>query len=145
MEDGTVLEDGDQYRIVLASDKKTVRFDWKYVEGIGVQDFGRGIATFAAQCRTHKPTRAVIDARKLDPKSDALSWVSGQATPPGEEKYETWWARDIVPVYHEAGIAGLGVATGDPNSPGEVDTPPGVNFKIGYFVDIEEVLAWSLD
>jgi len=144
MENGTVLDNGDQYRIVLASDEKTVLFDWKNVEGIGVQEFGKGIAAFAGQCRTHRPTRAVIDARKLDRNSDALSWVSGQATPPGEEKYETWWAREIVPVYHEAGIAGLAVATGDPDAPGEVDTPPGVKFKMGYFAGLEDALDWPL-
>jgi len=144
MENGTMLDNGDQYRIVLASDEKTLLFDWKNVEGIGVQDFSKGIATFAGHCRTHRPTLAVIDARKVDPDSDALGWVSGRATPPGEETYETWWAREILPVYQESGIAGLAVATGDPNAPGEVDGPSEANFKTGYFNSVEDALDWSL-
>jgi len=144
MENGTLLANTDQYRIVLASDEKTVLFDWKHVEGIGVQEFGDGIATFAAYCGSHSPTLAVIDARKLDPKSDALSWVSGRATPPGEETYETWWAREILPVYNDSAIAGLAVATDDPNAPGEVDGPPEANFKTGYFTNLDDALDWSL-
>jgi len=48
-----------------------------------------------------------------------------------------------VPIYHEAGIDTLAVGTGDPNAPSELEnSPPGVNFKIGYFSDLEAALAW---
>ncbi len=52
--------------------------------------------------------------------------------------------REIVPVYHEAGIASLAVATGDPNAPGELaDIPPGVNFRMGYFPDLASAMRWK--
>jgi hypothetical protein len=48
-----------------------------------------------------------------------------------------------VPIYHESGIDTLAVGTGDPNAPGVIEnSPPSVDFKIGYFSDIEAALAW---
>jgi len=145
MEDGTVLDTGDQYRIVLAQDNKTLSLEWKDVKGIGIRDFSDGIMSFADLCKTHAATRAVIDARKLDPDSEAIGWVSGRVAPEGQEEYTTWWSREIVPMYHSAGIAGLAVVTGDPAAPGEVDSPPDVAFRMGYFSDLDGVLDWPLD
>jgi len=49
----------------------------------------------------------------------------------------------IVPLYHNAGLVRLGVATGDPDSPGEVPSPPDVTFKMGYFHDSEAAANWT--
>ena len=145
-ENGTVLADHNQYRIVLAPDQNALLFEWKRVEGMGLQDFRSGVAEFAGLCKTRQPTRALIDARQLDPSGTALAWVSGRETPAGEEEYMTWWSREIVPVYHEAGISSLAVATGDPNAPGELPhLPSGGNFKMGYFSDLESALGWQVD
>jgi hypothetical protein len=118
--------------------------DWKHVVGLNLQDFKRGVAQFADHCKTYKPNRAVIDARQLEPNGDPLGWVSGQKKIAGEEEYNTWWLREIVPIYHEAGVSSLAVATGNPNAPGELaNIPKGVNFKIGYFIDLETAMQWK--
>ena len=145
MEDETVLDTGDQYRIVLAQDNKTLLLEWKGVKGIGIRDFSDGIMSFAGLCKTHRTARAVIDARKLDPDSAAIGWVSGKVAPEGQEEYATWWSREIVPMYHSARIAGLAVVTGDPAAPGEVDSLPEVTFRMGHFPDLGMALDWPLD
>ncbi|MFV1991357.1 MAG: hypothetical protein ACC652_11530 [Acidimicrobiales bacterium] len=141
----TLIEDHEQYSIELTEDRDTLTFSWKFVAGLSAEHFADGIVRFADQCNAHKPTRAAIVAMALDPDSPAMGWLRSAEKVDGREEYDPWWAREIVPVYHEAGIAGLGVATGDPNAPGEVETPPGVNFKMGYFNDLAAVLAWQLD
>ena len=142
----TVLEDNDRYRIVLASDQSYLLLDWKQRAGLGLEDFRKGVAEFAGRCKTHRPTRALIDASQLDPSGTAVGWVSGRETPSGEEEYLTWWVREIVPVYHDAGISSLAVAIGDPNAPGALsDLPPGVSFRIGYFPDLGSAKEWQID
>lgn len=144
MQNEKVVEDIEQYSVVLAEDKKTLLLNWKRVTGLSIEDFRMGVVRFADQCKTHKPIRAVIDARKLDPGEDPVAWVSGQKKFTNEEEYAQWWTREIVPIYHEAGIASLSVATGNPNAPGELaEVPPGVNFKIGYFDDLESAMQWE--
>lgn len=145
MENGQLLEDNGHYEFVLAEDRNTLLFGWKYVEGLSTEDFRRGISEFAERCRTHKPARAAIDARALDQRSPAMSWLRAQDTDTREEPYTDWWAREIMPVFHDAGISSLAVATGDPNAPGELtQRPPGVKFRIGYFPDLESTLLWNL-
>jgi len=144
MDEGTVLETGDQYRIVLAHDTQTLSLEWKNVKEISIQDFSDGIVRFSGLCGIHEAAKAVIDARNLDPESAAIGWVSGRDAPEGQEPYTTWWSREIVPMYHSAGIAGLAVVTGDPAAPGEVDSPPEVTFRMGYFHDLDAALDWPL-
>ena len=130
MQNEKIVEDVAQYRTVLTEDEKALVLSWKHVAELSIEDFRMGVIRFASQCKTHKPARAVIDARKLDPAGDSLAWVSGQKKFTNEEEYAPWWTREIVPIYHEAGIASLAVATGNPNAPGELaEIPPGVNSK----------------
>ncbi len=143
METTTLFKDHDQYTFARLAENALL-FTWKHVPGIGLEDFRNGIVAFADECKTERPGRAVVDARQLDPNSAAMGWVSGQVTPPNEEEYNTWWGHTIAPVYAAAGVAGLGTATGDPNSPGEVELPVEVGFKVGYFADVESVIAWDL-
>jgi len=143
MENQIMLDNDGHYTVELSADGSTAVFTWKAIEGLTCDDGRRGIEAFAHRCKDRRPTLAVIDARKLDPEGEVLGWVSGQATPPGEEEYATWWSREIAPVYHDAGVAGLAVATGNPEAPGEIPTPPDVHFKIGYFYELDDALAWS--
>lgn len=142
MKDGAVLADHAQYRIVRSLDEGSLLFDWKAAPGLSAADFAAGIAAFAKQCEAEKPKRAVIDARQLDQGSGAMRWLRGQSdTHP--EPYAPWWLREIVPLYHAAGIASLTVATGDPNAPGAIEVPDGVTFAVGYFTDLETAMTWA--
>ena len=142
--DKNVLIENEQYCFSEYEDKSLLLFEWRYVEGLSIMDFRKGITEFADQCRLVKPTYAVIDAAKLDQSSPAVAWLRSQDTNKQEEKYLTWWVRDIVPVYHDAEITSLAVGTGDPNAPGKLkETPPGVKFMIGYFPDLESALNWK--
>ena len=144
MEATTVIEDHEHYSIVASEDQQSLVFNWKFVKGLGAEGFAAGIEQFAFQCKTHRPARAVIDARSLDPASPAMGWLRSQLVVEGLEPYEPWWANAVLPIYHEARISGLGIATGDPDAPGEVGTQPGVNFKMGYFTDVDAVLSWPV-
>ncbi len=145
LESGKAIEENERYSFVLAEDKASLMFIWKHIEGLVVEQFQGGISGFAAQCRTHKPARAVIDAAALDQGSPAVAWLRGQNTDTGREDYMTWWTREILPLLHDAGIVSLAVGTGDPNAPGELaDIPPGVNFRIGYFPNFESAMQWNV-
>ena len=85
----------------------------------------------------------MIDATALDQSSPAVSWLRAQHVAGEKEDYQTWWMRDIVPAYHDAGVVCLAVGTGNPDAPGELAGIPGVNFKIGYFPDINTALGWK--
>ena len=141
---GDLVEQTAQYAFIAIEDGTGLLFDWKHVQGLGIADFQRGIAAFAAQCRARRPAHPVIDASRLDQGSPAVAWLRGQTDGSDEEPYAAWWMREIVPVYHTAGIASLAVATGDPNAPGELENlPPGVKFKVGYFPDLEAAMRWQ--
>ncbi|MGI9450173.1 MAG: hypothetical protein ACR2QH_06000 [Geminicoccaceae bacterium] len=143
---GQSIEENAHYSITSDDENGTLVFSWKPVAGLGIRDMQDGIATFAGQCKLRKPAQAVIDARKLDPDSPARAWVSSQKTFPGQEDYGPWWSREIVPVYNDAGIASLAVATGDPNAPGEIaSAPPGVTFKMGFFPNLDAAMRWRVD
>lgn len=143
MKNGRKIFENNQYSFVLSEDQQALLFDWKHVKGLSAQDFRKGIADFAGQCKKHKPARAVIDATQLDQTSPAVAWLRAKNADTNEEAYGQWWAREIVPVYHAAGVSSLAVATGDPNAPGELtNLPPEVHFKVGYFPDLETALQW---
>lgn len=142
LENAHSIEDIAQYRISQSADKKTLLFEWKPVAGLKTQEFRKGISAFARQCENRRPVYAVIDASKLDQSSPAVSWLRAQRLEEEREDYKTWWMREIVPVYHEAGILCLAVGTGDPNAPGELPSSPGVDFRIGYFPDVDTALNW---
>jgi hypothetical protein len=137
MENGNIVKEHDHYSISLSNDGTMLLFDWSQTRGLSALDFSQGITDFARQCITHVPARAVIDARHLDQESEAFSWLRGQTQVEGLDAHDPWWMQTIVPLYHDAGIAALAVATGDPTAPGLVPTPPEVNFQIGYFPDVE--------
>ncbi|WP_282605404.1 hypothetical protein [Pelagibius sp. Alg239-R121] len=141
---GKLLKDNSNYSFVQSEDKKLLLFNWKHVAGLSIQVFQRGISKFAEQCKRHKPTHAVIDARALDQGSPAVAWLRSQDVETTLEDYMTWWTREVLPVYQDAGISSLAVATGDPNAPGELTSlPPEVRFKMGYFPDLETSLDWK--
>lgn len=145
IQDGQLIEENDHYSITLDEENEALVFSWKHVAALSIQDMQNGIAEFAGQCRTQRPAHAVIDARKLDADSPARAWVSSQKTFPGQEEYGPWWVREIVPVYCDASIASLAVATGDPNAPGEITgVPPGVTFKMGFFPDLDAAMRWQI-
>jgi len=146
IQNSQLLEETDHYTYHLTADKSAVLSRWKPVAGLSIEDFQNGIAGLAAQCATHRPARAAINAAALDQNSPAYAWLRGQNPDTGREKYDDWWTRVILPVFHDAGINSLAVGTGDPNAPGELpQIPPGVKFKIGYFPDITAALEWHVD
>lgn len=139
MDDQTVLDETDQYRIVkIDGGALTMLLDWKRIEGqLSVEDDRRTVQRFAELCSAHKPHRAVIDVHRLEDQEEA--------TDHDHEDFGPWWTREIVPAYHEAGVAGLAIVIGDPTAPGETDDlPPGVQFKRGYFSDLQAALSWQL-
>ena len=140
---GNLVEDNKQYSFVLDDSVKTLLFDWKFVEGLSAADFRAGIVRFADLCKVHRPLHAVINAVELDQESPAVEWLRSQDSTAGETDYITWWALQIVPVYNDAGIKSLAVATGDPEAPGELSNlPKDVQFKVGYFPDLETSIGW---
>jgi hypothetical protein len=113
--------------------------DWKQIEGrLSVDDDRGTVRRLAELCRDRKPQRVVIDVRRLEDQEEAGDH--------DHEDFGSWWLREIVPAYHEAGIAGLAIVIGAPNAPGETDDlPPGMRFKRGYFSDLRAALDWHLD
>lgn len=143
LENEKQIEDNRQYRFTQSADSKTLLLKWKHVAGLTPKDFRMGIAGFSGQCKAHKPDYAVIDTTALDQSSPAVSWLRALSVEGELEDYQTWWMRDVVPDYHDAGVVCLAIGTGDPNAPGEVGGVPGVNFKMGYFPDLDAALAWQ--
>ena len=140
-----VVAEHDKFSFAFIEKKNTMFFIWEYVEGLSIQDFRDGIAVFAAQCKKVMADHVVIDAAALEQNSPAVAWLRGENTDV-EESYGEWWVGKIVPIYHEAEILTLAVGTGDPNAPGELkNSPPGVNFKIGYFADLDAALSCKFD
>ena len=142
MENATVIKEHEQYNISLSGDHKTMLFSWNRIPGLTARDFAYGITDFASQCASHQPSRVVIDARQLDQESQAVHWLRGHARVEGLDAYDPWWMRTAVPLYHDAGIGSLTVATGDPNAPGEIPTPDGAHFQMGYFTDVDAASNW---
>jgi hypothetical protein len=142
MVNGNAIKEHDHYTISISGDGKTMLFTWKQIPGLSAESFADGITDFATQCATHQPSRAVIDARQLDQESQAVNWLRGRTQVDGLDAYDAWWVKSIVPLYHDARIASLTVATGDPEAPGEIPTPPGVNFRMGYFFDVDAASSW---
>ena len=137
------LKEHEQYHISQSG--QDLLFTWKFVAGLSIEDMAKGIVDFANYCNTHKPKRALIDARQLDPICPALGWVSGQQSFPDQEEYMHWWQREVLPLYNSAGIVSLAVATGNPNAPGAIaENPPGVNFKMGYFNELDDASHWDI-
>ncbi len=126
-----------------AAGAQTLMMTWVHEPGLSAYEFAAGIRQFARQCAELHPERAVIDARQLDQSCEGVTWLRGQADVDGLADYEPWWAQTAVPLYREAGISWLVVATGDPNAPGEIPAPPKVSFRIGYVTDLEQALAWD--
>ncbi|MGH3070889.1 MAG: hypothetical protein ACRDNB_01305 [Gaiellaceae bacterium] len=134
MSDGQVVDDHEQYSVVLREDEQALVQSWKNVVGLSVADDRAGVRRFAAHCVTYEPVRAVIDVTRVVDRAQVAD----------EEEFVPWWTREIVPSYHEAGISGLAIVTGDPNAPGETgEVPPGVKFKLGYFADLDSALRWD--
>jgi len=143
VENDSVIDEHQQYIISLSDDGSTMLFNWNHLSGLSALDFAQGIMNFASRCETHRPARAVIDARQLDQTSEAVNWLRAKVEVEGLDDYEPWWAESVLPLYHDAGITSLTVATGDPNAPGEVPSPPGVRFKMGYFFDLDQARNWT--
>ena len=144
IKNGKILHDNEYCRFVLVDDEKALLLDWKHVTNLTLADFKNCVAEFASYCKKYRPGRAVIDARALDPDGDVLGWVSGQKKIDGEEEYKSWWIRELIPLYNEAGISSLSVATGNPNAPGKVAYPPETfHFKVGYLNDLDAAMLWG--
>lgn len=139
MGDQTVLDETDQYRIVeIDGGARTMLLDWKPIQGqLSVEDDRHAVRRFSELCSTRKPHRAVIDVHRLEDQEERGDH--------DHEDFGSWWLREIVPSFHEAGIAGLAIVIGHPDAPGETDDlPPGVRFRRGYFGDLRAALGWQL-
>jgi hypothetical protein len=137
------IADTPNYTLSFTEDGDAIVLKWKHVAGLSAGDFRAGIDRFAHQCRARRATRAVIDAAQLDQSSPAIGWLRGQDVQGEREDYISWWVREIVPLYNDAGIASLTVGTGDPGAPGELnELPPSVRFRVAYLPDLESALNW---
>ena len=87
MKNGRMIDENSQYSFLLSEDKQALLFNWKPIKGLSAQDFRKGIAEFAGQCKKHRPTRAVIDATALDQGSPAVAWLRAKNTDANEEAY----------------------------------------------------------
>lgn len=134
---GETTNNHEHYNIFYNIEEKMVFFEWKQIPDLSIEDFKQGIIHFAKNCKTVQPKKIVFDARMLNPDGAPFGWVTGQKNFEGQEDYNSWWFRDIVPIYHQSKVEKLYVATGDPNAPGIIDPIPGVNFEIGYFADLD--------
>lgn len=139
-----VIKENEFFVIKLNESASALKLAWKKNSQLDIMEFKEGITAFAESNNTYKLERAIIDARHLDPNGDPFGWVSGQKKIEGVEEYNSWWSREIAPILNESQILGLGVATGDPNAPGEIPTPEVASFKIAYFTDFDQVLGWGL-
>ena len=145
MTDTKNIQNHAHYTISSLDNGQMLLFVWKQIADLSLENFKAGVASFANQCKKHRPKRIVFDARMLASHLDLIGWISGRKKIDNEETYSSWWLQNIVPSYHEVGILSLAVATGDPSAPGELpNKPEGVNFKVGYFPDLESALAWEL-
>lgn len=142
MKSTDTIEENAQYSIQEAGE--SLVFTWHHVSGLSIADMADGVRAFAELCERHRPGIAVIDARALDQSSPGFLWVSGQKEFEGQEAYMAWWGREILPVYNRAGVAALAVATGNPEAPGALpESPPGANFRMGYFNGLEQACAFG--
>ncbi len=142
MNDRKAVDEHKYYNCVLTDGGKLLLLNWKKVEILSTKEFRDAVEAFAGHCKIQKPTRAIIDARGIDPNSAALGWVSGQESDSEAEEYMAWWAREVMPTYNDSGISSLAVATGNPKAPGETPAPPSASFKTGYFDDLESAMSW---
>lgn len=144
--DDITIEQNALYHFRLIGDKSVLMFAWKYSAGLSVQKFKDGIITIASHCKTYTPARVVIEASELDQNSPAVAWLRGNTSDTDVEDYTQWWIANIVPIYNESAINSFAIATGDSHATGELqESPPGVNFKIGYFQNIDSALQWRVD
>ncbi len=139
------VKNTDYYSIEALEKNSAIILCWKAHDELDIANFKKGIIDFATICKNYRPLRALIDARQLDTKGNPFGWVTGLKAIADLEPYNPWWAREIAPIFNIAQIEGLGVATGDPAAPGQLPSvPEGVNFKIGYFPDMDKVMAWRI-
>lgn len=138
------IKENEFYAINLNDSISALKLAWKENSQLDITEFKKGIIAFAESNSTHKPQRAFIDASQLNPNGNPVGWVSGQKEIEGVEEYNSWWGREIAPILNESQILGLAVATGNPNAPGEIPSPEVANFKIAYFTDFDQLLAWEL-
>lgn len=137
-----MLTDTTAYTFEMVPDQDALLFSWKPVAGLKAALFRTAISEFAHLCLKHRPVRGVIDAQQLDQDSSAFAWLRG-STEDEVEPYDEWWEREIFPLYIQAGLEKLAVATGDPNAPGEVPVPPNdAALRMGYFHQLKHAYAW---
>lgn len=126
-----LVEETERYKFELTEDGNVLVFSWKDSTELGVEGYMAAVRKIAGHSKTYRPTKVLIDKRefKVDVQFD-----------------RAWWTREILPIYHEAGISGFGHITGDPNASGEyAEVPRGVKFKMGYFTDLDAALQWKLE
>jgi hypothetical protein len=143
MSNSQEVVDDTLYTIEYYSGPRMLVHNWRAEAGEDIPKFKKGVATFAAQCVELTAKHAAFDASQLDPSGIVVQWISGQHTPEGEEPYGPWWMREIVSVYNEVGLKSLAIASGDPNASGEQpQSPPGCEFAMGIFTDMESARNW---
>ena len=137
-----ILANETAYYFEKTENNDTLLFSWKPNVTVDVAQFRMAISEFAQLCLKHRPQRGVIDAQQLDQTGTGFAWLRGSKE--GQpDSYDEWWAREILPVYVQAGLAKLAVATGDPNAPGEVPIPDTSGaFRMGYFFGLDDAHAW---
>ncbi len=141
LDNGRTITTHELYTISTDGDATVALLTWNGVAGMAAKDFADGILKFAEGCLAHEVDKATIDATELDQQCQAVRWLRGTESVDGLDEYNPWWMENIVPIYNDAGVRALVVATGDPNAPGELDQPEQVQFAVHYLTTLEESLA----
>ncbi len=123
------LEDHPFYVCTLRDGGRVLLFTWKVAAEATDDDYIVAITKIASYCREYRPSLVVVDKtqRNVDLKFDHV-----------------WWRNEILPVYHEAGIAGFAHVTGNSDATGAYsNAPEGLSFKMGEFEHLASALCWS--
>ena len=93
------------------------------------EDYKRALKRIACHCHEKQPSVILID------KSDFS---------PGTAFERTWWRENILPIYHQTGLKGLGHINGIKESTMvHLNPVPGIFFKMATFPDLSMALNWQ--
>ncbi|MGH3070890.1 MAG: hypothetical protein ACRDNB_01310 [Gaiellaceae bacterium] len=129
--DGRTVELTDRYSMVFSVGRDVLLFTWHEVGELAVEEYKDAIRAIAARAVALKPSVLVIDRRQFRAN------VAFDMYP--------WWSREILPMYHQAGIARFAHITGDPDAAGQyAEALEGVEFEMGEFTDLQQAVDWAV-
>jgi len=124
-----LLEQKASFTIHFLMDKNWIIFKWKPLLDCTEQDYKEALKRIAFYCQEKQPAVILIDKSDFSP-SIAVD--------------RTWWRENILPIYHQTGLKGLGHINGIKQGTVVHLTPvPGLHFKMATFPDLAMALNWK--